>query len=263
MSSLQDVITNMKDLGFTEYEARAYTAALQKGQPVTGYELSRLSGIPTSKIYETIDRLKDKGALWANLSDPVKYVAVNPKQLLRQCQQQFQQKIDFLDRNFADLLVEKGSDQIWNIHGYDNIVAKACDMLVSCQQRALVALWPEEAEHIKDALPGKARVVILSYGKLSTMNGAQVFVHDYEKEVRDEQNSRLFVVTSDGEQALIGAMHEEAHAAWTTNPSLVLIAQEYIKHEIYQVRIMAHYGDKFAEVFGNSLEHLRLGREPG
>lgn len=259
MERLQEIIASIKDLGFTEYEARAYIAALQKGQPVTGYELSKLSGVPTSKIYETIDRLKEKGALWANLTDPVKYVAVNPQQLFRQCQQQFEQTISFLNDNFAQLFIDKGSEQIWNIHGYDSILAKAEDIIENCTDQALVALWPEEAEPLEHALSNKDRVIVLAFGDLASLGTTRLFQHDYQKAVEEEQKNRLFVVTADGEEALIATMHQHAHGVWTTNPALVLIAQEYIKYEIYQVRIMRHFGEEFAEVFGHNLQKLRLG----
>ena len=52
---VNNIIQQIMTLGFTEYEARAYVSLI-KIQPATAYELSRESGIPSSKIYEIIAR---------------------------------------------------------------------------------------------------------------------------------------------------------------------------------------------------------------
>jgi sugar-specific transcriptional regulator TrmB len=46
-------------LGLTNFEARAYLSLLKQGN-VTGYELSKDSGIPSSKIYSVLNHLVRK-----------------------------------------------------------------------------------------------------------------------------------------------------------------------------------------------------------
>ena len=43
-------------LGLTQYEAQVY-AALVRQPSITGYEASRLSGVPRAKVYETLESL--------------------------------------------------------------------------------------------------------------------------------------------------------------------------------------------------------------
>ena len=45
----------LERLGFTEYEARAYLTLLGRN-PLTGYELAKLSGIPRPNVYPVLDR---------------------------------------------------------------------------------------------------------------------------------------------------------------------------------------------------------------
>jgi hypothetical protein len=49
-----DAIALLQDLGFTEQEARAYQALLQHN-PVTGYELAKVSGIPRPNTYPVLE----------------------------------------------------------------------------------------------------------------------------------------------------------------------------------------------------------------
>ena len=70
----------MQDLGFSSYEAKAYMGIL-KGQPVGAYELAKRSSIPTSKIYETLNKLLNKEVVQfagsAEADNPT-YVALSP-----------------------------------------------------------------------------------------------------------------------------------------------------------------------------------------
>jgi len=57
-----DIISHLTELGFGEYEARAYTALVRRN-PLTGYELAKVSGVPRPNIYAVIERLQHKGAV--------------------------------------------------------------------------------------------------------------------------------------------------------------------------------------------------------
>ena len=49
-----DLIDGLQQLGLTQYEAQVY-AALVRQPSITGYEASRLSGVPRAKVYETLN----------------------------------------------------------------------------------------------------------------------------------------------------------------------------------------------------------------
>lgn len=59
MKSNISIIEDMKSLGLSEYEIKAYLKLLEQ-YPVNGYTLSKESGIPRSRIYEVLDSLKNK-----------------------------------------------------------------------------------------------------------------------------------------------------------------------------------------------------------
>ena len=51
------LINTLKEFKFTESEAKVYISLLQNG-PCTGYELSKVSGVARSKIYNILVYLK-------------------------------------------------------------------------------------------------------------------------------------------------------------------------------------------------------------
>ncbi|MFZ0390518.1 MAG: helix-turn-helix domain-containing protein, partial [Calditrichia bacterium] len=83
---LDKIAVKMTELGFTQYEARAYITLL-RNYPSTRYELSKNSGIPRSAIYDVIRRLESYGAVSAISSRPEKYVPLSPDDFLNMLEQ--------------------------------------------------------------------------------------------------------------------------------------------------------------------------------
>jgi sugar-specific transcriptional regulator TrmB len=71
-------MASLRDLGLSEYEARAYRALLEAG-PTTAKDLSRASDVPMGRIYDVLNSLETHSlARSQTASRPKKYVAVEP-----------------------------------------------------------------------------------------------------------------------------------------------------------------------------------------
>ena len=55
----------------------------------------------------------------------------------------------------------------------------------------------------------------------------------------------------DEERVILGHFHEngESDAVWTTNKGLVLLAKDYIIHDIYTIRMAEKFGESANEIF--------------
>jgi sugar-specific transcriptional regulator TrmB len=89
-------------LGLTDYEARAYLGLLREG-PLTGYAMSKASGIPTSKSYEAAEGLARKGGAVTLPGEPVRYAAIPPDALLSQARHRHTAALEHLAATLADL----------------------------------------------------------------------------------------------------------------------------------------------------------------
>ncbi|MBV9382661.1 MAG: TrmB family transcriptional regulator, partial [Streptosporangiaceae bacterium] len=85
-------VERLLDLGFSRYEAQAYLGLLGQ-EPMTGYALANLTGIPQPKVYETLRRLTRKGAAIQVSGDPALFVALPPERLLAQLDSEFRQRL--------------------------------------------------------------------------------------------------------------------------------------------------------------------------
>ncbi|WP_195837646.1 TrmB family transcriptional regulator [Halorhabdus sp. CBA1104] len=71
-------MTDLRDLGLSSYEDRAYRSMLGLG-PVSAMELAEASGVPEGRIYDVLDSLETRGLVRAQThSRPKQYLAVEP-----------------------------------------------------------------------------------------------------------------------------------------------------------------------------------------
>ena len=76
-------VSKLQKLGLTEYESRAYTALL-KENPASAYEIAKTSGIPTSKIYEVINKLISKEIVQSIHGERTKmFIPASPEELVK------------------------------------------------------------------------------------------------------------------------------------------------------------------------------------
>ena len=230
--------TIMIDLGFSLYESRAY-AALVAESPLTGYELSGRSGIPRSKVYECIERLKRKGLLFPIEGSPVKYVPVPPEELVRRLSKEFGDSLTLLERLLKEERPPDRAEYIFTISGYEEIIDKSREMIRGAHNGLDLALWGEEIaplrEDLAKAATRGARV------RLLTFNGAKIpgcEIYHHRAISSGEFSGRGITVVRDRGEVLTGQCSGEGGvvAAWTHNRSLVFMSLKYIEHEIIRIR---------------------------
>ncbi len=115
-------MASLRDLGLSEYEARAYRALLSTG-PTTAKELSRASDVPMGRIYDVLNSIEQYNLVRSQTaSRPKKYVAVEPStaldRLLEDKKRELDEKADQYESIVDDLSDELDAadpveDQFW------------------------------------------------------------------------------------------------------------------------------------------------------
>lgn len=75
------------------YEARIWTALLSRGVSTAG-ELSDIGGVPRSRAYDILESLEKKGFVIMKLGKPIKYLAIEPKEVVERVKKQIQKEAD-------------------------------------------------------------------------------------------------------------------------------------------------------------------------
>ncbi|MHA1959134.1 MAG: TrmB family transcriptional regulator [Candidatus Thorarchaeota archaeon] len=136
----------MKDLGLTEYEVQAYVALVDGGQ-MPASEISAMSKVPYSRIYDVLGRLEEKGFVQIQRGRPTRYVAKAPTEVVRLVRLDVEERIersgkvvvDELQSRFEQEVHEQPRD-VWLLHGRAAIVAKAIGMLDNAREEVLLSI---------------------------------------------------------------------------------------------------------------------------
>jgi predicted transcriptional regulator len=150
--AMTDATGLLQQLGFSEYEARAYLALLQRN-PLNGYELAKVSGLPRANIYAVLQKLEERGAVVRlDLPNGTRYVPIPPTELTQRVATRFQQTLDAVEQALEDLATPADPEYVWNIRGYTALLDHAQALLGATRERLLVAIVRQEASALAEPL---------------------------------------------------------------------------------------------------------------
>src|SRR5579862_1297780 len=142
VTKAEAMIEKLKQLGWGDYEARAYLALL-RCHPATGYRIGKESGVPTAKVYEALARLSERGAarvLPAAEGESARYIAVPPEEVLAGLRARHLTMLDELGRELTTLLARADApDSEW-LRGLAPILGRANALLANARKSVTVAL---------------------------------------------------------------------------------------------------------------------------
>ncbi|HEX3043698.1 MAG TPA: helix-turn-helix domain-containing protein [Bacillota bacterium] len=250
------------ELGFTDYEAKAYIALLQKN-PATAYEIAKNAAIPTSKIYEVLIKLAEKGVISEfEENTKRKYIPMDPEEMLDSYRSKIDNTLNRLKTGLKNINQENELAYIWNIMDYEYLIDKAKRMIDEAEKTLLISIWPEEYGLLQANL-GKAtklgvKTAVIHFGQISSLWG-QCFPHPIEDTIYAEKGGRGLVIVADSQEVLFGKIGQsnEVQGANSMNEGFVAIAEDYIKHDIYIMKIVRRFDQLLIERFGPNYQLLR------
>lgn len=256
------LIDILKDLNFTEYEAKAYLALLAHS-PLTGYAVAKNSGVPRSKIYEVLDNLIARGDVIASLGDTPLYKALPAKDMITARKARTAETFEAAEASLKNF--EQSADDrenIWNITGRNAILQKVNECILSAEKRILIEIWAEDFFDISSSLEKAASngvdIKIIAYGDINAPY-ASVYPHDMSDEITNEYGGRWIVFSADDKEVVAGAVSlgNESRAASTKHQGLVMPITEVVIHDLYIAEIMNAHRDVLEQTFGKDLIKLR------
>lgn len=225
-------------LGFTSYEAKAYRALLKLGVPAKGYEIARAASVPTSKIYETLKRLTDKGAVMVNTSEPVTYAPVPYRDLTARLREQMDATFEAIETELGTIPPGGEPGLTWTVSGPSNVRDLMLRVVERAERCIFAALWDEELAYLRNALEAAhARKVELQIAIYGSLRLDVPFTYDLALcgASAEERLSgrRLSVLIRDSVEAIAAETYPGgAEAIWSENRVFSLLCVEYAKSDI-------------------------------
>lgn len=252
----------LQEMGFSEYEARVYQSLLAEN-PLTAYEAARKSGIPSSKIYALLARMEDKGLVQVfNREKTKRYIPLEVEEFIEGQRSRLNRNLDQLEKQLSKEEAEVPLAYVWNIKEEDKFFRKAEEIINRSKVNLLISLWKEELNRLlpvlKEADTRGVQISLVLFGGKDSPVG-QVFPHPIEDTLFKEKGGRSFALVSDSRLALMGTMSRKGpiDASWSRSPGFSSLAEDYIRHDIYIMKIVKRFEPDLVERFGKGYPLLR------
>ncbi len=229
---------DLQSMGFTSYEARVYLA-LVANPGVTGYEVSKHSGVPRAKVYEVLEGMVRSGTVLTTEEDRQLYRPLPHRLLLSRHRGQMEEAMSRLEHAFAEIEVEEEEPQLVTLRGYDPVIDMAQRMCDEAIDSILASGFPQDLRRIQEPLARAEqrgiKVYILQFGD-EDMGLKNQFFHEISpmQNRQVKQYGRWFAVLRDVKEALMAGVGENSStsALWTEHMGVVMPLAMWIQHDI-------------------------------
>lgn len=259
---MDELIQHLKELGFNTYESKVYLS-LVKNHPATGYEVSKDSGVPQARAYDTLKTLENRGIVIAQQGRPVTYTPVSPQQLLDNWEKSFQHSVSYL-RETLPHLNKDTVEPIHNLQGRQACLEHLEEKINSARHSIFVEMWNNDAVRLAPALKAAADrglgVYIVGYDGLE-FDWCHVYPHPTNDDLKERYSEKWMMMSVDGEEGLIATFPDSAEKTpqliSTRNPGIVFVIQELVTHNVFLIELEDRLSEEFESKFGASFISLR------
>ena len=232
-----DVAAILRNFAFSKYESSCYLALLSK-HPANGSQLSKLSGIARSRIYDVLRSLANKKVVFE--IEKGLYVPLPFEELKKRLRGQFESNLKILDDQLNVMINQSSFEYLVTLNGVQEVLSKSADIIDSARQELYLRLFPDTWErlkgHIEAAIQRGVGVRFISMGPMEQHYDIQIFHPDIEN-VKDKIGGVSIDIIADKKEALAGIFETDNvhHSRFilTRNHWFVIANRDSLRHDFY------------------------------
>lgn len=248
----ETIFTKLQNFGLNQYEAKAYVALLSAGTS-NAYNVSKVSGIPRARIYDTLESLINRGVvMFEETSDSVKkYTAVPVNVFLEQARDKWTNTYNYIETELKAIESHDKKQDIYvsTIKGEQNIIAFCKNLIRDAKQKVIVSIWdPMYSELHTDLQACVERgcsvrgITIEVKEPLDTLDN-----HKMNEYLTNIGNDKWFILSVDSKHLLYGHSSEYNDNAFYTDDNIhIYLLEDYIFHDVLLNRIAERDNDQQA-----------------
>jgi len=139
----EDFLNKLRQyFGLNLYEAKIWTALLSRGVSTAG-ELSDIGNVPRSRAYDILESLEKKGFVTMKLGKPIKYLAVEPKEVVERVKKLVRENAEENVKQLEDLKSTDTLKEIELLHSKGIEFVEPTDLTSKGLLRKVDALKPQ------------------------------------------------------------------------------------------------------------------------
>ena len=184
------LLNQLKAFGLNTYEAKLWVALLSKGVASAG-ELSDLANVPRSRSYDVLESLEKKGFIMMKLGKPIKYVAVQPAEVI----ERVKRKISEDAKEQADIVdnIKKSDifDELRVLHSQGIETVEPSDLTTSIKGRVNIY------DHLSSSVKNSEKTVYIMTTMQGLIRKADALRRAFDKAKRKSVKIRILAPLSE------------------------------------------------------------------
>lgn len=233
------------EIGFTLNEAKVYLTLLQN-RYLNGYEISKLSNVSRSLVYNVIDRLVAKGFVLKSEGQINYYCALPYDKVIEKIKNDNINKLNVAREKLKNYSrIENESEYIFNIKGIDEFFSKANDLILNAKKEISISIWKEDFPKIEESLSIASKkgikIYIFSFSNIDFHYG-ELFSYQLKDPTSLFPYRRISIVV-DGKEAIIGEnAGDKSICVLSKNHALVSMTTDEIVLNIFWLKYIKSKG---------------------
>lgn len=258
MTDVEAAIAAFENLGLTEYEARCFVALAQLPHG-TAKEVGQVADIPRSRVYETMDRLRERGLVEIHGAAPQKFQSAPIETAIRILRKEYESYFETAEETLHQLepAYKEATQGVWAINTHDQVSGRIADLVNEADEEIVLIVLDETvqtAEGLDSLADAVDRGVSVYVGTSSDSIRDRVEDAGFDATVFETELIEWFTTMSDSPRIgrllmvdrgpiLTSALHEEElpgvpneTAAWTDgiDHGFATFAERVITYEMHE-----------------------------
>ncbi|RLG21582.1 hypothetical protein DRN74_01625 [Candidatus Micrarchaeota archaeon] len=231
---MSDLVSKLKTLGFTDYEAKAYIALVSSGA-ASVTEISQICDVPRSNLYSVLEKLNEKGFVEIQRGRPIMFQAVKPSKALNEQVDKLTKSIEKAKKEAIKELeamiksTQKNIEPalIWAVKGSSAVTTRLAEMIKRSRKEVLIntpslsLLNENVVKAIKEASERGVKIKVVT----QSTRGIELFRKICIVRSRDKIYG-LDAVVDEREVLVAPAM--PAIAVWVDNPTMAAHVKDFL-----------------------------------
>ena len=262
---MQEKINLLNKIGLTDSESKVYLALLKNGS-LSGYEASKVSTVPRSKVYNVLEGLINKGFIvFSEHGNGNAYSAIPIEEISKNLKHEMEDTLDKIEEQLKEYDTKVDLEYIWHIKEYKNVFDKCRNIIKNTKKELYLQIWEEDIEQIIDDLKEleskgiNLGVIYYSSSEDSKVDLKSYYRHGLAQEKYEEMGGRWITVVSDSREVIFGQIinKNSVEVIWTESKPMIFMAKEYVKHDMYFYKSVSIFRESMQRELGEEYAKIR------
>lgn len=239
-----DLLDTLQSIGLTQYESKTFIALVSNGSN-TPFQISKISGIPRARIYDTLDSLVDKGlAMREVINDGSKiYQSIPIDVFLERQRQKWNDSYQVMENKLKILEKQKARTESYvsTVQGEGSILSFCKTLIHQAEHQIMLSIWNPMYQELLPDLQEKAEKGCQLRGIAFEVDNpiAELIVHRKNTYMASLSSNKWFILSVDSRKLLYGHAAEKNENAFYTDDSVhIFLLEDYIWHDVLVNRLV-------------------------